>query len=123
MTSARPGHARVAFDEHLWSEDLQRATPEAAQAAGRARRELERAGAPIDQLRPCEDQGRDGTRLAGCLKLYVPLPAGPWGIVFQLAGDEHGALLAALAFGLRHPPTRRRSSVYQLAHRRLHSKA
>lgn len=88
MTSARPGHARVAFDEHLWSEDLQRATPESAQAAGRARRELERAGAPIDQLRPCEDHGRDGTRLAGCLKLYVPLPAGPWGIVFQLARDN-----------------------------------
>lgn len=84
---------------------------------------LERAGAPIDQLRPCEDHGRDGTRLAGCLKLYVPLPAGPWGIVLQLARDQHGALLAVLAFGLRHPPTPRRSSVYQLAHQRLHSKA
>jgi hypothetical protein len=52
---------------------------------------LERDGAPIEQLRACHAEGRDGTRLGGCLKLYVPPPAGPWGIVFRFAVDEHGS--------------------------------
>ena len=84
----RPGHARVVFDDVLWHDDLERASAKAAAAAAAARGQLERHGAPIDQLRPCQEHGRDDTRLRGCLKLYVPPPAGPWGIVFQLAIDE-----------------------------------
>jgi hypothetical protein len=38
-------------------------------------------GAPRDWLRRCEEEGRDGTRLGGCLKLYIPQPAGQWGTV------------------------------------------
>jgi hypothetical protein len=38
----------------------------------------------------------------------------------KLARDEHGAFLAVLAFGLRHPPSSRRTSVYAVAHDRLH---
>jgi hypothetical protein len=116
----RPGHARVVFDDVLWHADLERASADAAAAAAAARGQLERHGAPIDQLRPCQEHGRDDTRLRGCLKLYVPPPAGPWGIVFQLAIAKHGAFLAVLAFGLRHPPAGRRMSVYQIAHHRLH---
>ena len=119
-TPRRAGRARVVFDDVLWDEDLTRASTEATRAATRAREQLEQHGAPLDALRACDEQGRDGARLPGCLKLYVPLPAGPWGIVFQLARDQHGSLLAVLAFGLRHPPAGRRSSVYAIADQRLH---
>jgi hypothetical protein len=81
---------------------------------------LERDGAPIEQLRACHAEGRDGTRLGGCLKLDVPPTAGPWGLVFRFAFDEDGSFLAVLAFGLRHPTTGRRTSVYQRADDRLH---
>lgn len=120
-TPPRHGRARVVFDDVLWDEDLAAATAEATHAASRARDELSRHGAPLDELRACDENARDGSSLPGCVKLYVPLPAGPWGIVFQLARDEHGVFLAVLAFGLRHPPSSRRASVYAIAHRRLHS--
>ena len=115
------GHARVVFDDALWEEDLAHSTTAGRDAATRARRLLERNGAPIEQLHPCQPEGRDGSRLPGCLKLYIPPPTGPWGIVLRLAKDQHGTLLAALAFGPRHPGTGKpRTSVYELADRRLH---
>ena len=89
-TTPRHGRARVVFDDVLWDEDLAAATAEATLAAARARDELSRDGAPLDELRACDENARDGSSLPGCVKLYVPLPAGPWGIVFQLARDEHG---------------------------------
>lgn len=115
----RPGHARVRFDELAWARDAAAATPASRDAAERTRAQLDRSGTPISALRACEPEAAGGTRLPGCLKLYVPTPAGPWGIVFQLAVDAHGPFLAVLAFGLRHPPAGRRSSVYQIAHRRF----
>lgn len=120
----KPGHARARFDAQTWQQDLAAATPAAHKVADRARAALERDGAPIAQLRPCAAEGQDGTRLPGCMKLYLPEPtdanASPWGIVFVLATDDHGAYLAALAFGLRHPPENsNKQTVYQLAHKRL----
>jgi hypothetical protein len=32
----------------------------------------------IEWLRRCEEEGRDGTRLGGCVKFYLPRPAGRW---------------------------------------------
>ena len=95
-------------------------TPAGDAAATKVRRTIEREGVPIDRLRPCAEEGRDGTRLPGCLKVYVPMPAAPWGIVFQSVVDDHGALLMALAFGPRHPDTKA-PEVYPLAHARLHA--
>jgi len=69
------------FDDVLWDEDLAGATTEATLAASRARDELSRHGAPLDELRACDEDARDGSSLPGCVRLYVPLPAGPWGIV------------------------------------------
>lgn len=117
----RPRRARVRFDDVAWRADLARLTPAGVTAATRARRTLERDGAPIEQLRACAAEGRDGTRLPGCAKIYVPMPAGPWGIVFLIDMDDEGAVLVVLAFGPRHPPTPRRKSVYQLADARLHA--
>lgn len=123
MPRPGPGRARARFDEHAWTQDLAVATPEARAAADHARAGIERDGAAVAELRRCDAEGDDGTQLPACMKLYVPPPAGPWGVVFQLAQDADGWYLAVIAFGLRHPPAGRRSSVYQVAHRRLHQRA
>jgi hypothetical protein len=117
---AKTGYAPVAFDENAWSEDLRNATDAGRKAATQRRARLERYGQPIDELLRCRDEARDGTSLPGCVKTYVPSPNGPWGIVYLIACDETGRLsLDHLAFGLRHPPTGRRASVYEVADRRL----
>ena len=115
--------APVVFDAEAWAEDLQPASGREVAVDSRAR--LEREGQPVSELRACDAEGRDGTRLAGCLKVYLPPPAGPWGFVFLLGRSTDGgpARLEFLAFGLRHPPEgTRRPSVYAIAHRRLHGR-
>jgi hypothetical protein len=74
----RPGRARVVFDDVLWRDDLAHASEAGQLAATTMREELARDGARIDLLRPCEAEARDGTCLPGCMKLYVPAPAGRW---------------------------------------------
>lgn len=77
----------------------------------------------MSSLRRCEAEGRDGTRLAACVKVYLPPPAGPFGMVFRIARDDKGTKLALLAFGVRHPPRHANApSVYRLADRRLHAR-
>ena len=84
----RPSRARVRFEDVAWRADLARSTPAGVAAATKVRPTFEREGVPIDQLRPCAEEARDGTRLPGCLKVYVPMPAGSWGIVFQIVVDD-----------------------------------
>ncbi len=110
----------VRFDEATWAEDLAHATPAARAAAERTRERIEAEGAREDELRRCQPEGRDGTRLPGCVKLYVPDWTGPWRIVFRGARPAGRPTLAALAFGEAHPRRPARPSVYQIAHRRLH---
>jgi hypothetical protein len=70
---------------------------------------------------------RNGTRLAGLLKAYVPIrddppSARPYGFVFAPAVDADGGVyVELLAFGERHPRPRARS-VYERAHKRLHGR-
>ena len=52
------------FDDVLWDEDLAAATTEATHAASRARDELSRHGAPLDELRACDEDARDGVESA-----------------------------------------------------------
>jgi hypothetical protein len=87
----------------------------------RTRSRLEREGQSIDALFACDEEARDGTRLPGCVKVYLPPPGGPLGLVFEIAKSKHGRLyLAHLAFGVRHLPAGARGeTVYRLAHRRL----
>jgi hypothetical protein len=119
--AASRGRARVAFDEAAWEDDLRGATSAAQKTAEEARTRLERDGQPVDALLACDNEAADGTNLSGCVKVYLPPPAGPWGLVYLIARDDSGRLyLDHLAFGQRHPTTRRRVSVYQFAHRRLH---
>jgi hypothetical protein len=66
-----------------------------------------------------EEEGQDGTRLKGCVKLYIPQPAGQWGAV--LSGDEEATkpALVLVAVGERHPVRPWKPSVYEIAHRRI----
>jgi hypothetical protein len=109
----------VRVSETQLAEDLARGTPAAQAAIEPVVAELRRDGAPYEWLLRCEEEGRDGTRLGGCVKFYIPRPAGQWGAV--LAGDEEAAkpALVLLAVGERHPAQPWRPSVYEIAHRRL----
>lgn len=115
-------HAPVHFDDALFAADLAR-LPEATRSAlEAARARYEREGVPASERRHCHAEHPSGTRLPGCLKVYIPDFAGPWRIIFQvawLADDTLG--LEYVAAGIGHPPpgTRRRD-VYRLAHYRLH---
>ena len=80
-------------------------------AAERARDEIAANGVSRPALRACRAEGDDGTRLARCLKLYVPLddrPASerPYAFVLELAVARDGAVtLRFIAYGERHPPS------------------
>lgn len=115
------GFAAVAFDDLAWQDDLSRATGSARRIGEEARSRLEREGQSVDALFACDQDARDGTSLPGCVKVYVPPPGGPLGLVCRIAKGQDGRLyLDHLAFGVRHlPPGVRGDTVYRLAHRRL----
>jgi hypothetical protein len=108
-------------DEKALAEDLARATKAAKATIEPAIRDLEAAGIAVDSLRPCEAEARDGTRLGGCVKHYIPQPDGQWGAVFSIDQEASKLTLVLLAVGERHPTRPWRSSVYEIAHRRLNS--
>ncbi len=119
----------IHFGEQEWLEEverLRRRSPARTQAE-RSRREIEASTATLDLLK-CKAQGDDGTRLPGCVKLYVPLgrqgaSEAPFGFVFQLAQDSDGDLLwSFIPFGERHPDNPGTRTVYERAHRRLHGR-
>jgi hypothetical protein len=109
----------VVFDEHAIAEDLAHQPPVARHALELLRRELDRRGGiPISRLKRCEAEGNDGTRLAGCLKTYVPWPTGRFGLVMlPVAHASRPLALRAFAFGVRHPPASK-PSVYEIADQR-----
>ncbi len=116
-----PGHVPVAFSDSAFNEDLKRATATGVEIAQSARHRYEQEGAPGDQLRYCDAEGQDGTALPQCLKIYLPEPAGRFGMVFKAVEAERRLRLDFLAFGVRHHPRGSNApTVYQLAHRRLH---
>ena len=110
---------RVRFDASAFTVDLAHAGEAGKQIALATRERLERTGIAHDALRACQAESREGTRLPGCVKTYLPPPAGPWGMVFALAVDDDGPYLQHVAFGRRHPLRPWQPSVYQVAERRL----
>ena len=111
---------QVSVDELLLEEDLAHATAAGRAAIAPVIDELKRTGVPTSWLKRCQAEGRDTTRLAGCVKTYIPQPDGPWGAV--LTGDKLASVptLVLLAVGQRHPAQPWTPSVYQVAHSRLH---
>lgn len=110
----------VAFDQQAFTEDLKHATLAGRVVGQQARARLERDRIAPSELRGCEPEGRDGTRLPNCVKTYLPQPAGDWGMVFIGSRSAAGRFeLRCIAFGRRHPISAWQPSVYELAHRRL----
>lgn len=119
----------VKFRSPAWQEEVERldARSSARVQAERARREIEGGKTKLGWKR-CEAQNDDGTELAGCSKLYVPLDAkgasaAPYGFVFRLAKTQDDELVwNFIAFGERHPENPSTRSVYERAHKRLHGR-
>ena len=109
----------VQFAEPAIAEDLAHHPPAArkrirtAQTRNRPRRRF-----PFSRLKRCEAEGRDGTRLAGCVKTYVPWPTGRFGLVLlPVSHPTRPFALRAFAYGVRHPAANK-LSVYQIADQR-----
>ena len=119
----------VRFDREEWREEVERLDERslARIQAERARKEIEAGTVSLNWQR-CEAEGESGTSLPGCNKLYVPLgkqgaSEAPFGFVFQLAQDLDGSLVwNFIAFGERHPDNQATRTVYERAHKRLHSR-
>jgi hypothetical protein len=108
------------FDDALFDFDVERASDAGADAARAARKRFEGEGIPRDELRLCEAEGPEGNELPHCLKVYLPPPAGRFGMVFQLEIVAGLGQLRYIAFGVRHHPRESNAeSVYEVVHRRL----
>jgi hypothetical protein len=117
----RRGYARVLFDEGAFAEDTMRSGRAGAQALREARSQFEQDGVEIKVLRRCDPEGRDGTKLPACFKVYLPPPNGKFGMIFRFVRGADGLALRYLAFGVRHHPRgSKASTVYEIADRRLH---
>jgi hypothetical protein len=111
----------IVIDEDAIGTDLEHLSDAAAGALVQLRREVDRdGGLPKSRLLRCQAEGRDGTKLGGCVKTRVPWPDGPWGIVLR-AGEvpNRPFALYTLAYGERHPTRRGKPSVYEVASWRL----
>jgi hypothetical protein len=117
----REAFAPARFEQKQIVDDLAHLPVGAATALRSVRRDIDRdGGIAASRLKKCEAEGRDGTKLAGALKTYVPWPDGRYGIVFKIvAHPTHPWGLLALAYGIRHKPGRGRLTVYELADQRL----
>jgi hypothetical protein len=63
----------VQCNEDAIAEDLTHHPHGARKALDLLRREVDRdGGLSFSRLKRCDEEGRDGTRLAGCVKTYVP---------------------------------------------------
>lgn len=120
MADTRPAPiVPVEFNEHAIAEDLAHHPPAARRALDLFRREVDRGGGlSFSRLKRCEEEGRDGTHLGGCVKTYVPWPTGRFGLVLlPVAHPTRSLALRAFAYGVRHPAAHR-PSVYEIADRR-----
>lgn len=112
----------VGFDDDALTEDLERLPASAEIALRGFRKELRRnGGIGRSRLMACQAEGRDGTRLGGCVKTYIPWPDGRFGAVFvAVMHPDRPMALRAIAFGVRHHPhSSNAKTVYEVAHRRL----
>jgi hypothetical protein len=114
----------VRFDEAVWREAVRGFSRRPLEVATTARSDAERRGVALADVLPCEARGPDGTALAGCAKLYLPIGDAPpserpFGFVLQLARAKDSLIWVFVAFGGRHPKPGVRT-VYERAHRQLH---
>jgi hypothetical protein len=112
--------APAVFDDALFDADVEQTSEAGANSARAARKRFEGGGVPRDELRLCKAEGAEGAQLPHCLKVYLPPPAGRFGMVFQVEIVGGRGQLRYIAFGVRHhPPESHAETVYEIAHRRL----
>jgi hypothetical protein len=118
----------VRIGPDVWLEEVERLRGGslARVAAERERARLENEGVEFGQLRACEEEAEDRTRLEGPFKVYVPISEAPpskrpFAFVLSAARHAQSVYLRLIAFGERHPQPGTRS-VYQRAHKRLHGR-
>jgi len=90
MAPAGGARAPAHFDDGLFAADLARMSARGRIEVTAARTRMESAGVRADERRRCSAEHQSGTRLPGCVKVYVPEADGPWRIVFQVARFEDG---------------------------------
>jgi hypothetical protein len=105
--------------DSVLAEDLAHCTRAARPAIESALASAKEEGVPYRWLLRCQEEGRDGTRLGGCVRFYIPRPSGPWGAVLAADKEAEKPALVLVAVGERHPDRRWKPSVYEIAHRRL----
>lgn len=76
MPPQSTGRVRIIFDDLAFTEDLKRAGRSGEAVAVATRQAYERDGCPLEDMLACDTEGRDSTRLPGCVKVYLPAPAG-----------------------------------------------
>lgn len=116
----------VGFDDDALEEDLAHLPVSAEEALRAFHKDVRRLGGiPKSRLMACQAAGRDGTRLGGCVKTYIPWPGGRFGAVLIAVTHPNRPLaLRAIAFGVRHHPRGSHAqTVYEVAHQRLHGRA
>lgn len=112
----------VGFDDDALQEDLEHLPASAEEALRSFHKDMRRLGGiPKSRLMACQEEGRDGTRLGGCVKTYIPWPDGRFGAVFvAVTHPNRPVALRAIALGIRHHPGDSTAlTVYEIAHRRL----
>jgi len=114
--SARDRSSRW-LDALAMAEDTERLGQGGVEALAEFGHEIDRLGGlPAERLIVCEAEGRDGTRLGGCVKTYVPWPAGKFGAVMvPVSHPDRPFGLRVIAFGVRHQPRDAHAlSVYEI---------
>ena len=120
MSPSEP-HFPVRLAPDPWNEDLARTT-RGRTIAQAARGDYELNGIPRSHLKPCDDEGRDGTH-PHCFKVYLPRPDGRFGMVFAIDRQVDEPAFVFLAFGIRHHPKGSHAlNVYEIADRRLNAR-
>jgi hypothetical protein len=112
----------VGFDDDALDEDLAHLPASAEEALRLFHQEVRRLGGIArSRLMACQAEGRDGTRLGGCVKTYIPWPDGRFGAVFVAVTHPNRPLaLRVIAFGIRHHPRQSTArTVYEIAGHRL----
>ncbi len=92
------------IDPATWAEDIGHTGAADRVSIEAAKGRYEHSGVPLTEMRPCDAEGRDGTELPDCVKVYLPMPAGRFGIVFSVDRTSTGPTLVYVAFGVRHQP-------------------
>lgn len=112
----------VGFDDDALEEDLAHLPASAEEALRSFHKDVRRLGGiPKSRLMACQAEGRDGTRLGGCVKTYIPWPDGRFGAVFVAVTHPNRRLaLRNVGFGVRHHPRGSKArTVYEVADRRV----